>query len=449
MEIGSLKKLERNPLFQMSLGSKELFHSNFLAWIISKQEQVSFVLNFLNDLLQLANKIKAIIEFPEREKMNIDLRFKVELNNNTQRLIIIENKVKSLPYKEQLLKYYTETEIEREKKSKKKNGEVYEVNYYLLSLVSPDDSILLNNKNEKIWTRISYENIADSMNKNLAKLQQDSSDLIPFESIIKSYSEFACLLQDIAENDLKIKDEKNEHFDYFNSETRKKYQSLRLHDLYLKSKYQQIAIAIKKRLIENYKDANIDFNFNPWEKLRKKSKTLTQVNNGVFIKEGFSNSNGMIDFKFIPKKFTIENTNFYYAFCLQLQGDQLRYALEFMGNFEGEKKQKATKLIYEVARKLSNSQKWLELPKDMKTNRTVFVNTKILGKPKKASEYDKERKFCKFDNLFLYKYHKISSSTNVISIIDLYEKIFAYLYENKESFIKVLDECIKNDEVLN
>jgi len=447
MKIESLKKLERNPLFQMSLGSKELFHSNFLAWIISKQEQVSFVLNFLNDLLQLGNKIKAIIEFPEREKMNIDLRFKVELNDNTQRLIIIENKVKSLPYKEQLLKYYTETEIEREKKSKKKNGEVYEVNYYLLSLVTPDDSILLNNKNEKIWTRISYEDIAVSMSYNLTKLQSDSSDLITFESIIKSYSEFACLLQDIAENDLKIKDENTELFDYFNSETRKKYQSLRLHDLYLKSKYQQIAIAIKSRLSKNYQDA--DFNFNPWEKLRKKNKTLTQVNNGVFIKEGFSNSNGMIDFKFIPQKFTIENTDVYYAFCLQLQGDQLRYALEFMGNFEGEKKQKATKLIYEVARELSNSQKWLELPKDIETKRNVFVNTKILGKPKKASEYDKERKFCKFDNLFLYKYHKISPATNVKSIIDLYVDIFAYLYKNKQSFIEVLNECIKNDEVLN
>jgi len=447
MKIESLKKLERNPLFQMSLGSKELFHSNFLAWIISKQEQVSFVLNFLNDLLQLGNKIKAIIEFPEREKMNIDLRFKVELNDNTQRLIIIENKVKSLPYKEQLLKYYTETEIEREKKSKKKNGEVYEVNYYLLSLVTPDDSILLNNKNEKIWTRISYEDIAVSMSYNLTKLQSDSSDLITFESIIKSYSEFACLLQDIAENDLKIKDENTELFDYFNSETRKKYQSLRLHDLYLKSKYQQIAIAIKSRLSKNYQDA--DFNFNPWEKLRKKNKTLTQVNNGVFIKEGFSNSNGMIDFKFIPQKFTIENTDVYYAFCLQLQGDQLRYALEFMGNFEGEKKQKATKLIYEVARKLSNLQKWLELPKDIETKRNVFVNTKILGKPKKASEYDKERKFCKFDNLFLYKYHKISPATNVKSIIDLYVDIFAYLYKNKQSFIEVLNECIKNDEVLN
>jgi hypothetical protein len=78
-----LCNLEKNPLFQMSLGSKELFHSNLLAWIISQKSQTKFVHKFLEEILKLENKIVKIIQYPEREKKNIDLRFKLEMEDES------------------------------------------------------------------------------------------------------------------------------------------------------------------------------------------------------------------------------------------------------------------------------------------------------------------------------------------------------------------------------
>lgn len=438
--IESLKKLEENPLFQMSLGSKELFHSNFLAWIIGDKEQEKFVIGFLNDLLKLDEIIKSIVDFPEREKMNIDLRFKVELLNGKQHLIIIENKVKSLPYLKQLEDY--KEKIEKENKKNK-----YGISYFLLSLIEPEFKDELESIN---WILIDYEDIANAIKKNIEKVNKNQSSLIPLEYTLKAYNDFVVQLQEIATKDLKINDSENELFDYFNSETRKQYQSLRLHDLYLKSKYQQVANAIKTSLSKNF-GSDIDVSFNPWEMLGKNNKVLPKKENGVFIKEGFSNSNGMIDFKYIPHTFKIYDTDIYYTFCIQLQGDQLRYALEFMGKVDGEAKKEATRLIYKVAHKLSESQEWLELPSSVEIDKTVFVTHKILGKPKKASEFDKERIFCKFGDTFLYKYHHISPKTKVQSIIDLYAEIFTHLFENKQYYIDVLNESLKtlNNEVSN
>jgi len=438
----AINNLEKNPLFQMSLGSKELFHSNFLSWIINEKNEKKFVNSFLNELLEISEGIKTIVEFPEREKMNIDLSFKVELYDNTQRLIIIENKVKSLPYKKQLDKYYAKVDKEQANNNKKKNTTNYEVSYFLLSLVRPDISILLDEVGNERWIRISYKKIADSINNALAKIVTPPSDLISFENLLKSYVDFVTQLHKIAEEDLIIKNIKHELFNYTNGVKRKKYQNLRLHDLYLKSKYQQISHRIKKALIAKFGE-ELDTNFNPLEKLGKNNKILPNINNGVSIKEGFTNSNGMIDLKYIPHTFKIDNTDIYYTFCLQLQGDHLRYALQFMGKFEGKTKKFVAKLIYKLAHTLSDSHEWLNLPKHVKIERSIFVTQKLLGKPQKSNDYDKERKFCKFGDSFLYKYHQISPNTNVESIIDLYVKIFTQLYTNKQYYIDALNKTIK------
>ena len=78
--------LESNPILAMSLGSRELFHSNLLAWFISSYEPVTRALGLPGGISVL------------REKEHTDLLIK----HDDQRLMIIENKVFALPDTSQL-----------------------------------------------------------------------------------------------------------------------------------------------------------------------------------------------------------------------------------------------------------------------------------------------------------------------------------------------------------
>ena len=53
--INELEELHQNPMFRISLGSKELFHSNFLAFLWDCDKKA--FLYVINDLLPKGNKI--------------------------------------------------------------------------------------------------------------------------------------------------------------------------------------------------------------------------------------------------------------------------------------------------------------------------------------------------------------------------------------------------------
>lgn len=88
--------LEKSPIYAMSLGSKELFHSNFWAWLMSRYPD--FVKTFFPELDITGLRI-------EREKNHRDITIHTKQNDD---IYIIENKIKSLPYVEQLAKYQIE-----------------------------------------------------------------------------------------------------------------------------------------------------------------------------------------------------------------------------------------------------------------------------------------------------------------------------------------------------
>lgn len=87
--------LGSSPLFNVSLGAKELFHSDFLAWLCEKypQEAGRIFARFLKEPQVACDGLRA-----RREKRHVDLSL---LYRNGETLVI-ENKVKSLPSKEQL-----------------------------------------------------------------------------------------------------------------------------------------------------------------------------------------------------------------------------------------------------------------------------------------------------------------------------------------------------------
>ena len=87
-----INKLKKSPVFAMSLCSKELFHSNFWSWLIESDYKYAKV--FFDNIE--ADRIDRVT----REEHNRDLT--IWANNKAY---IIENKIKSIPYPEQLFGY--------------------------------------------------------------------------------------------------------------------------------------------------------------------------------------------------------------------------------------------------------------------------------------------------------------------------------------------------------
>lgn len=80
----------RSLICNLSLSSKELFHSNFLGWLL--ENSPDFARRFLGD--------RSPVKKVEREKLNFDLL--VQTGNGVH---VIENKVKSTPDLDQLVAY--------------------------------------------------------------------------------------------------------------------------------------------------------------------------------------------------------------------------------------------------------------------------------------------------------------------------------------------------------
>ena len=124
-----LSDLESSPLFILSLGSKELFHSNFLYWLINAgvlgKKKDGKEITGRELFCELIKEVSGINLIPNekwiarREKMNFDLSLwtvKTDDNGNiiytdkgleeeSKCLLVIENKMKSVPYVKQIVKY--------------------------------------------------------------------------------------------------------------------------------------------------------------------------------------------------------------------------------------------------------------------------------------------------------------------------------------------------------
>ena len=99
-----IDQLRASASFCLSLGSKELFHSDFLYWLggTYPEEMGVIFAPFLKD----QSGDCSLAEWPQREKQNIDLQFK--FRNGAE--LVVENKVKSIPSEDQLARY-TENQL--------------------------------------------------------------------------------------------------------------------------------------------------------------------------------------------------------------------------------------------------------------------------------------------------------------------------------------------------
>lgn len=139
-----IEKLKLNPLYQISMSSIELFHSNLWVWLLRKYPQSISVFLNLDQPLQNFDHLEI-----EREYRNTDLYIK---NGNT--IYLIENKIKSLPEQSQLAKY-----------EEKFNDPNHTVKGFVTGFVDPNFDSLPN------WTFISYQEIANRIDLFLTNHQ--------------------------------------------------------------------------------------------------------------------------------------------------------------------------------------------------------------------------------------------------------------------------------------
>ena len=92
-----IETLKDSLIYQMSLGSKELYHSNVWAWIIEQDPSTITVFGIDESL---ASRVKRV----GREEGKRDLSIYLD-DEKSGPVIVVENKLKSIPYREQLKKY--------------------------------------------------------------------------------------------------------------------------------------------------------------------------------------------------------------------------------------------------------------------------------------------------------------------------------------------------------
>ena len=141
------KKIENTLNYQLSLSNLELYHSNLFAVVLEKSKFINH--KFFSDVIDINKKYTDLKVY--REKNSIDLTIEVIDEDEKTHVIFIENKVKSLPDENQLVRY-------SEKDSNAKG--------ILLSLVKPGFEL------PDSWLRRSYNELIEYYRDLLDKVDE-------------------------------------------------------------------------------------------------------------------------------------------------------------------------------------------------------------------------------------------------------------------------------------
>jgi len=375
--INTIETLKSSPLFNLSLSSKELFHSNFLYWVGVNypNEFGEFFAKYLNE-----KPSKTCIIEIFREKNNIDISFKY--SNNQE--LLIENKVKSIPSIKQLEDY----------SKKHTDGR----NYILLSLSEP--TFFQSNKTIKIgnasWHYLSYSNLKDLFKEIIGKTENNYHKLI-----IEDYQLFIDALIKINQySEFKEK----EVFDFHSLESNQIYKSLkdiRLHDFYLKKKYELFAYNVYERLKDLEKNI-IDFG----QKLNWKNDSPV-----IVMGSGMTNGSGLMDMKYlISKDFTLG---------VQIQGDSYRMVAE---DNNGE-------IAKKVKENLENNGLWFDFNRSFPNEKNIY--------PKPPKKFNRFKDGFKRE-VFFYKSVKLGTNRTIDEITDIILEDVEHIETNISDIQKII-----------
>lgn len=238
--IGKADAIKASPLFQLSLGSKELFHSNFIAWLAGKYPLL--VGQLFAPYLQTKTGDLTITRI-EREVKNID----VHLYFANGQELILENKVKSIPYIEQLEEY--------------SEGHTPNQNFLLLTLTRPEFTktrtipVL-----DTFWHTMSYHDLANGLQSLVTNIEDQYNKFI-----VNDYIFFITFISNMLDD---VDVSEADYFTFYKPETDSTLATLkqiRMADVYLKIKYQSLGSLVHQQLIKDLPNTQIHFGTFPKE----------------------------------------------------------------------------------------------------------------------------------------------------------------------------------------
>jgi hypothetical protein len=228
-------ELATDPLHNLSLNSKELFHSNFLAWLASSYpEELSDALDGIAAKGDPGHGGRA-----EREREGLDLVLRLP----RRRPLVIENKVWSLPDEHQLARYATGPIA-------KLDGDPQAV---LLSLIPPAWPHSAKTLGDRQWRHVAYDELAGRLAPVAAKLRARDGDDDRFAGeLLKRYVVFVqrltrlAVLSAIRSNDETVA---------LNASAASALRRARVHDGVAKLRAHQVVNLLHDRLHERFPTA--------------------------------------------------------------------------------------------------------------------------------------------------------------------------------------------------
>ena len=173
-----ISKLKESPIFALTLGGKELSHSNFWAWLIglkNNKKQNPFVEVFFPEFYKNGYQFENCF----REKKNRDITILYKDKSGDGKCFVIENKIKSIPNTEQLLKYSKPIE------------KGYQFSKGLLTGIDNTMSELPDK-----WEFMSYEAIAKCI------IDTNTKNKTQYSSMIEAYAKDVLSISNIIKNEV-------------------------------------------------------------------------------------------------------------------------------------------------------------------------------------------------------------------------------------------------------
>lgn len=217
----AIQELNKSPIFALSLGGKELSHSNFWKWLIDLEIGDEHPHPFIEVFMPGFYNNGFVFTNVKREEGNRDISIHFKDNEGKEKCFVIENKLKSIPTKKQLLDYQNNLE------EKFGGGLLTGLQETLESL--PD----------KKWKFRDYDDIAKAI--------EDINEKNTKEKYYNYIHDYVENIRNISEV---IKDRIEEYKDIYVWED-KELDEIRLADIYLKHQAEIFRKEIKKSTDDN------------------------------------------------------------------------------------------------------------------------------------------------------------------------------------------------------
>ena len=375
--------LKESLLFQMSLGSKELYHSNVWAWLIDNDH--NFIKVFFPDFQQNIFNVLGV----SRECRHRDIIIWLQKNGYTDKeekyFYVIENKIKSLQRKQQL-ENYTENLWENTLLQGTITGIENDLGASQVSLANKST-------NQKvIWNFVDYATISQKI-RELA--QHSTSDVIKSHlSQIEEYCDIINAIYNVLNEALA----KNRGFvwyweddDKFNKELR----DLRIEDLYIKLQGSRFIRYINLR--------------------REFVEKLCPIGFHPEIMQDFHNGKATLDIRFSNWQ---DKYHDYLTIGVQIEGRQYRLLVQKNGKHDG-------KEIFEEFKGAWFDENFNYMQKE----RTIFGDKKTSMK-KLFDSYGEGSN----DYIFVYQYYNLTKEGSC------YEILFEEIQKDLEKAKKIIEQ---------